>query len=484
LDNQGQILGNDSRLRRRAMAERDMEYRIERDTMGEVRVPRQAYYGAQTQRAVENFRVSGITFPRVFIRVLGMIKKHGAAVNRALGFLDTRFAKAIEKAAQEVEEGKLDDQFVIDIFQTGSGTSTNMNANEVIATRANELLTGKRDSSRPVHPNDHVNMGQSSNDVIPTAIHVGGVISISEELAPALNLLRRALQEKAVAFDSVVKIGRTHLQDAVPVRLGQEFGGYARQVELAVERVAGAQRCLAELALGGTAVGTGLNTHPEFAPRVIREITRETGYLFQEAVNHFEAQSARDGVVQASGLLKTVAVSLMKIANDIRWLSSGPRCGLGEINVPSLQPGSSIMPGKVNPVVPESVAQVAAQVMGNDTAITIGCQAGNFELNVMLPVIALNLFDSIKLLAGAATLFAEKCIRGLSANEKRCEAAIEESLAMCTALAPELGYEEAAAIAKEAYATGKTVREVAREKQVLSEERLTELLDPMKMTSG
>jgi len=413
-----------------------------------------------------------------------MIKKHGARVNGALGLLDTKLARAIEQGAHEVAAGKMDDQFVIDIFQTGSGTSTNMNANEVIATRANELLVGQKDTSRPVHPNDQVNMGQSSNDVIPTAIHVAAIVSMSEDLLPALKILHEALHKKAAAFDSIVKIGRTHLQDAVPIRLGQEFSGYARQVQLGVERVEGALASLAELALGGTAVGTGLNTHPEFASRVIEGISEETGYPFREAANHFEAQSAQDGVVQASGALKTVAVSLMKIANDIRWLSSGPRCGLGEINIPSLQPGSSIMPGKVNPVIPESVAQVAAQVMGNDTAITIGCQAGNFQLNVMLPVMAHNLLSSIKLLGASARLFAEKCVNDLSANEERCRAVIEESLAMCTSLAPEIGYEEAAAIAKEAYATGKTVREVAAEKKVLPKKKLEALLDPMKMTSG
>jgi len=466
------------------MVDKETAYRIERDTMGEVQVPLEAYYGAQTQRAVENFQVSGITFPRVFIRALGMIKKHGARVNGALGLLDTKLARAIEQGAHEVAAGKMDDQFVIDIFQTGSGTSTNMNANEVIATRANELLVGQKDTSRPVHPNDQVNMGQSSNDVIPTAIHVAAIVSMSEDLLPALKILHEALHKKAAAFDSIVKIGRTHLQDAVPIRLGQEFSGYARQVQLGVERVEGALASLAELALGGTAVGTGLNTHPEFASRVIEGISEETGYPFREAANHFEAQSAQDGVVQASGALKTVAVSLMKIANDIRWLSSGPRCGLGEINIPSLQPGSSIMPGKVNPVIPESVAQVAAQVMGNDTAITIGCQAGNFELNVMLPVMAHNLLSSIKLLGASARLFAEKCVNDLSANEERCRAVIEESLAMCTSLAPEIGYEEAAAIAKEAYATGKTVREVAAEKKVLPKKKLEALLDPMKMTSG
>ena len=464
------------------MAVEKTEFRTEKDTMGEVQVPVEAYYGAQTQRAVENFPISGIRFPRVFIRAIGIIKKHAAMVNADLGLLDTRLSEAITQAADEVAAAKMDEQFVIDIFQTGSGTSTNMNANEVVATRANEILTGHKDTRNPVHPNDHVNMGQSSNDVIPAAIHVGAVVSITEDLLPALNVLRKALQEKAVAFDSIVKIGRTHLQDAVPIRLGQEFSGYVRQLQLGLERLEWAKGSLAELALGGTAVGTGLNTHPEFASRVIELTSKETGCSFREAENHFEAQAAQDAAVQTSGTLKTVAVSLTKIANDIRWLSSGPRCGLGEINIPALQPGSSIMPGKVNPVIPESVTQVAAQVMGNDTAITIGCQAGNFELNVMLPVIAHNLFQSIKLLAGAAKILAEKCVNGISANETRCRAIIESSLAMCTSLAPVIGYEQAAAIAKDAYATNKTVREVAKEKKILPKGKLEELLDPMKMT--
>ncbi|MDY6836396.1 MAG: class II fumarate hydratase [Thermodesulfobacteriota bacterium] len=464
------------------MIGKDVAYRIEKDTMGEVRVPQEAYYGAQTQRAVENFPLSGKRFPKVFVRALGLIKKHAAVVNQDLALLDGRLAVPIIEAADEVATGKLDEQFVIDIFQTGSGTSTNMNANEVIATRANEILTGHKDTRGPVHPNDHVNMGQSSNDVIPSAIHVAAVTSIGDSLVPALKTLHVALENKATAFDSIVKIGRTHLQDAVPIRLGQEFSGYARQIQLGVERVQWVAGHLAELALGGTAVGTGLNTPLGFASRVIKRISEETGYPFREADNHFEAQAAQDSVVQASGALKTVAVSLMKIANDIRWLSCGPRCGIGEIDIPPLQPGSSIMPGKVNPVIPEAVTQVAAQVMGNDTAITIGCQAGNFELNVMLPVMAYNLQSSISLLSAAARIFAEKCVDGISANETRCKAFIEESLAMCTALAPVIGYEQAAAIAKEAYATGKRVREVAMGRKVIPEEELEKLLDPANMT--
>ncbi|KPK31467.1 MAG: aspartate ammonia-lyase [Nitrospira bacterium SG8_3] len=464
------------------MVDEDLRFRSTKDTMGEVKVPVDAYYGAQTQRAVENFPVSGMRFPGNFIRALGLIKKYAAQVNAELGLLDAELARAVTKAADEVVEGKMDEQFVIDIFQTGSGTSTNMNANEVIATRANEILTGHKDAKNPVHPNDHVNMGQSSNDVIPTALHVAALTAINEELLPALQVLHESLQEKAAAFEDIVKIGRTHLQDAVPIRLGQEFSGHARQVELGMQRLEGVKGSLAELALGGTAVGTGLNTHPAFASQVIERISKETGSQFQEAENHFEAQAAQDGAIQASGTLKTVAVSLMKIANDIRWLSSGPRCGLGEINIPALQPGSSIMPGKVNPVIPEAVTQVAAQIIGNDTAITLGCQSGSFELNVMLPVIAHNLLQSIKLLGAATRIFAEKCVNGISANEARCKAFVENSLAMCTSLCPVIGYDEAAAIAKEAYATGKTIKEVALGKKILPEEKLEALLDPTKMT--
>lgn len=464
------------------MVDQDPGFRIEKDTLGEVQVPVDAYYGAQTQRAVDNFPVSGIRFPGVFIRALGLIKKYAAQVNAELGLLDAKLASAITGAADEVVAGEMDEQFVIDIFQTGSGTSTHMNANEVIATRANERLTGHKDVKNPIHPNDHVNMGQSSNDVIPTALHVAALTAINEKLLPALKVLHQSLQEKATAFEGIVKMGRTHLQDAVPMRLGQEFSGYARQVRLGMQRLEGVKGSLADLALGGTAVGTGLNTHPEFASRVIEWISRETGCRFQEAENHFEAQAAQDSAAQASGTLKTIAVSMTKIANDIRWLSSGPRCGLGEINIPALQPGSSIMPGKVNPVIPESVTQVAAQIIANDTAITIGCQAGHFELNAMLPVIAHNLLQSIKLLGAAAKIFAEKCVKGISANEARCQAFVENSLAMCTSLSPVIGYDRAAAIAKEAYATGKTIKEVAIGKKILPEEKLAELLDPNKMT--
>jgi fumarate hydratase, class II len=457
------------------------EFRVERDSMGEVKVPKSAYYGAQTQRAVDNFPVSGIGFPPRFIRALALIKHAAASANRDLGLLDAKLADTIHRAAQEVMEGKLGKEFVVDIFQTGSGTSTNMNANEVIANRALELL-GQERGSKGVHPNDHVNMSQSSNDVIPTAIHVSALEAIEKELLPALKGLHRALLQKAQAFDRIVKIGRTHLADATPIRLGQEFGGYARQIELAIERIEAAAKGLEELALGGTAVGTGINTHPEFPRRTIEHISRMTGLNFREAKNHFEAQAAKDAVVQVSGALKTLAVSFTKIANDLRWLSSGPRCGIGEIGLPDTQPGSSIMPGKVNPVMCESVLQVAAHVIGCDATITICGQAGNFELNVMMPIMALRLLEAITFSASVAKAFTEKCIVGIEANPERCEEMIEKSLAMVTALAPVIGYDAAAKIAKESFTTGKTVREVAREHKVLADDKLNKILDPWRMT--
>ncbi|HET9963709.1 MAG TPA: class II fumarate hydratase, partial [Nitrospiraceae bacterium] len=410
-----------------------------------------------------------------------LIKRAAASVNQSLNLLDKKSAEAIKQASTEVVEGCLDAEFPVDIFQTGSGTSTNMNTNEVISNRATELLGGAR-GSKLVHPNDHVNLGQSSNDVIPTAIHIAASESIQGQLIPALVRLETALAGKAQEFDHIVKIGRTHLQDATPVRLGQEFGGYARQIELGIARVRRAQEALSEVALGGTAVGTGLNCHPEFPAKVMAIISKETGCTFREARDHFEAQSAQDALVEASGALRTLAVSLMKIANDIRWLGSGPRCGLGEINLPETQPGSSIMPGKVNPVIAESVTMVCAQVIGNDVTVTVGGQAANFELIVMLPVMAYNLLQSIELLARASENFAAKCVEGIKANEERCRSLIEESLAMCTALAPEIGYEAAAKIAKDAYKSGKTVRQVALEQGVLPEQRLTQLLDPWRMT--
>jgi fumarate hydratase class II len=455
--------------------------RIERDTMGEVAVPAEAYYGVQTARAIRNFPISGLRFPRAFIRALGLIKWAAATVNASLGLLDQKAAEAIRKAGREVVEGRWDAEFPLDIFQTGSGTSTNMNANEVIANRASELLGGGRGTKR-IHPNDHVNLGQSSNDVIPTAIHVAAAELIERQLVPGLSRLHVALAVKARQFDKVVKIGRTHLQDATPIRLGQEFSGYARQVELGLARVRQAQRALSEVALGGTAVGTGLNTHPDFAKQVLSLVSKETRCRFVEAKNHFEAQSAQDGVVEASGALRTVAVSLMKIANDIRWLGSGPRCGLGEIILPDTQPGSSIMPGKVNPVIAESVTMVCAQVLGNDVTIAVAGQAANFELIVMLPVMAHNLLQSIELLGRVSENFSVRCVEGIRANERRCRDSIEQSLAMCTALAPAIGYDAAAKIAKEAYRTGRTVREIALGHEVLPEAELTKLLDPWRMT--
>ncbi len=457
--------------------------RMERDTMGELPVPSNAYYGVQTARAIENFPISDLRVPRAMIRAMGLIKGAAADVNYSLKLLEKKPAEAIKRAATEVVEGRLDAEFPVDIFQTGSGTSTNMNTNEVISNRATELLGGAR-GSKLVHPNDHVNLGQSSNDVVPTAIHIAASEAIQRQLIPALTRLHQALKAKAREFDKIVKIGRTHLQDATPVRLGQEFGGYARQIELGIARMKRAQAALSEVALGGTAVGTGLNCHPKFATKVLAIIAKETGCSFQEAVNHFEGQSAQDSLVEASGELRTLAVSLMKIANDIRWLGSGPRCGLGEINLPETQPGSSIMPGKVNPVIAESVTMVCAQVIGNDVTITVGGQAANFELIVMLPVMAYNLLQSIELLAAASTNFAAKCIDGIKANEERCRSLIEQSLAMCTALAPVIGYEAAAKLAKDAYKSGKTVREVAREQNVLPEKRLTQLLDPWRMTQA
>ena len=457
------------------------ENRVERDSMGEVKVPKTAYYGAQTQRAVENFPISGIGFPPRFVRALAIIKHAAASVNQELGLLDSKIADVIRAAASEVMEGKLDKEFVVDIFQTGSGTSTNTNANEVIANRALELI-GKERGSKEVHPNDHVNMSQSSNDVIPTAIHISALEAIQRELLPALKGLHRALNEKAKEFDRIVKIGRTHLADATPIRLGQEFGGYARQIELSIERLKSAAIGLEELALGGTAVGTGINTHPEFPSRTIKKISQMTELSLREAKNHFEAQAAKDAVVQVSGSLKTLAVSLTKIANDLRWLSSGPRCGIGEIGLPDTQPGSSIMPGKVNPVMCESVLQVAAHVMGCDATITLCGQAGNFELNVMMPIMALRLLEAIEFTANVVKAFTEKCVVGIEANEERCKEMVEQSLAMVTALAPVIGYDAAAKIAKESYATGKTVREIASAHKILPPDKLAKILDPWRMT--
>ncbi|MBP7587310.1 MAG: class II fumarate hydratase [Thermoanaerobaculia bacterium] len=458
--------------------------RIEKDSLGEIEVAGDAYWGAQTERARRNFPVSGLVFQRRFVAALGLIKGECAAVNAEMGIVDRALAEKIQAAALEVYDGKHDAHFPLDIFQTGSGTSTNMNANEVISNRAIEMLGGVVGSKKPVHPNDHVNAGQSSNDVIPTAIHVSAYAAIHEDLAPALARLHAALAAKAVEFDDIVKIGRTHLQDAVPVRLGQDFSGFAQQIENGIERLHAASPRLAELALGGTAVGTGLNAPPGFADAVIARMAKRSGHPFVPARNRFEAMAAKDAAVEASGALKTIAASLNKIANDLRWLASGPRCGIGEISLPSLQPGSSIMPGKVNPVIPEMTTMVAAQVVGNDATITIGGMTGNFELNVMMPVIAYNLLQSIQLLTSASNLLVDRCVGGITANRERCLELVERSLAMVTALAPRIGYDAAAAIAKESVATGKTVRELCVEKQILPPAELAAILDPYAQTEG
>ena len=457
------------------------EFRIEKDSLGEMKVPANAYYGAQTARAVENFPVSGLVFQRRFIYALGLIKRACARANMDAGDLEPRIGVAIVQAATEVMDGRWDGEFPIDIFQTGSGTSTNMNANEVIANRAAEIL-GLERGAKAVHPNDHVNMSQSSNDVIPTAIHVAAATAIAEALIPALEHLLAALQAKAVEFDPILKSGRTHLMDATPVRLGQEFGGYADQIARGVERVTHARDALLDLALGGTAVGTGINRRPQFPAKAIAYIVADTKLAFREARNHFEAQGARDGCVEASGEMKTIACSLMKIANDIRWLGSGPRAGLAEINLPATQPGSSIMPGKVNPVMCEAVTMVAAQVIGYDATIAFCGATGNFELNVMMPVMVYDLLQSIQLLASVSRVFTDKCVVGITANVERCLETVERNLAICTALAPRIGYDKAAAISKEAYATGRTVREVAKEWKVLPDDEIDALLDFRKMT--
>src|SRR6184192_3975807 len=461
---------------------KSVETRIEKDSMGEMAVPKDALYGASTQRAVLNFPVSGYRFSRAFIRALGLIKWGAAQANHDLGLLDAHRAALIVQAAEEVIEGKLDQHFPLDIFQTGSGTSTNTNANEVIANRCAQLAGKPIGSREPVHPNDHVNMGQSSNDVIPSAIHVSGAEQLKDCLVPALGKLHGALDAKTKEFWDIIKIGRTHLMDATPVRLGQEFSGYAQQIAYGKDRAEKAIEVLRELALGGTAVGTGLNRHVDLTGKMLRHIEQRTSITFREAKNHFEAQGGKDAVVEASGHLKTIAVSLFKIANDIRWLGSGPRCGIGEIQLPATQPGSSIMPGKVNPVMCESVMMVSAQVIGNDATITWAGANGNFELNVMMPVMAHDLLESIRLLANVADVFCDKCVRGIVANEERCRELIELSMAMVTSLAPRIGYDRAAEIAKESVRTGRTVREIARQNKVLPEKELERALDPIKMT--
>ncbi|MDE2778484.1 MAG: class II fumarate hydratase [Chloroflexota bacterium] len=456
------------------------DVRIERDSMGQMEVPADALYGASTMRAVLNFPISDLRFPRTFIRALGLIKQSAARTNMSLGVLDETIGNAIIEAAQEVIDGKLDNHFVLDVFQTGSGTSTNTNANEVIANRASQILGGDL-GSRIVHPNDNVNLGQSSNDVIPTTIHLAALIAIKEDLIPGLEFLRDELQQKADEFWPVIKTGRTHLQDATPVRLGQEFLGYAGQAENGIRRLRRAQEALAEVALGGTAVGTGVNTHPEFSVRTCRTISEVAGVNIRETDNHFQAQAALDGIVEASGELRTIAISLHKIANDIRFIACGPRAGLGEITVPEVQPGSSIMPGKVNPVISESVIQVAAHVVGNDAAVTLAGQGGYFELNTMMPVAAYNLLQSISLLAASANNFAEQCVKGIEATDVG-PAMVEKGLMLGTALAPAIGYDAAAAIAKEAASTGQTIREVATLRTEITEGQLDELLNPEEMT--
>ena len=468
------------------------EMRTERDSMGTVEVPSDAYYGAQTQRAVENFPISGWQLPGTMISAMGLEKYACGVANRDLGKLtgtgkqplNDDQVTALLDAALEVADGKLLDKFPVDVFQTGSGTSSNMNINEVISNRATELAGGDRMSEQKlVHPNDHVNMGQSTNDTFPTAIHVAVANTIETSLLPALQRLHKALSEKAEQWDRVIKIGRTHLMDATPLRLGQEFGGFARQIELSIQRAQAARDAVLELPVGGTAVGSGINTHPEFGSRVAAVLAEKTGIPFVDAVNHFEANAQRDALVQSHGDLKTVAQTLFNLANNIRWLGSGPRCGFYEVALPSRQPGSSIMPGKVNPVMCESMMQLTARVMGNDTCITVsGAAGGNFQLNIMMPVMAHTALESIHLLASGVEAFIDFCIDGMEANEQACEASVEQSLSMCTSLNPLIGYEMAAKLAKEAFASGQTIRELCLEKGILPEETLTEALDPWRMT--
>ena len=456
-------------------------YRRERDSMGEFKVPSDAYYGANTMRAVLNFPISELRFSRSFIEAVANIKLAAAQTNMELGLLENNLGEAIIKAATEVAAGDFDDQFVVDIFQTGSGTSTNMNVNEVISNRAIEILGGEIGSKTPVHPNDHVNIGQSSNDVIPTAIHLAAVGAIKNSLVPSLEKLEKSLSKKAEEFMPIIKTGRTHLQDATPVRLGQEFLGHAGQIQRGIERSNHALKELAEVALGGTAVGTGVNTHPEFATKVCKRLSRSLGVEIKETENHFQSQSTLDNVVESSGSMKTIAVSLMKIANDIRWMGSGPRGGFGEIELPEVQPGSSIMPGKVNPVIPESVCQVSAQVIGNDATVSIAGQSGNFEINVMMPVAAYNFLQSIELLARASENLADQCVDGLKATDKGPEM-VERGLAIVTTLVPHIGYDASADIAHKAQATGQTVLEVAIIETDLEESELREILNPESMT--
>ncbi len=455
-----------------------MKYRIEKDSMGDVKVPAQALYAAQTQRAVENFPVSGLRFPRGFIRALGLIKGSAASANRQLKLLNAPMASAIDAASREVAQGQYDTHFPLDIFQTGSGTSTNMNANEVIATLASKKLRGK------VHPNDHVNMSQSSNDVIPAAIHVSAALEVKETLIPALKHLKAALDKKAKQLDGVVKTGRTHLMDAMPVRVGQEISGWSAQIGHGIARIEAVSPRLAELALGGTAVGTGINAHPKFGAAVAAELSKRTGIRFARSRNYFESLSSQDAAVELSGQLKTVAVSITKIANDLRWMNSGPNAGLSEIRLPSLQPGSSIMPGKVNPVIPESALMVCAQVIGNDATIAAAGASGSFQLNVMLPVIAYNLLQSIEILSNASRLLADKAIAGFTVNAEKTSELVEKNPIMVTALNPIVGYEMGAKIAKRAYAENRKLIDVAAEMTNLPKAKLKKLLNPRKLTEG
>jgi fumarate hydratase, class II len=468
------------------------EYRTEHDSMGDVQVPAQAYYGAQTQRAVDNFPISGDGLAPEMIHALGLVKLAAGLVNRDLGKLsrsgknrlNDKQVDALLTAAKEVVQGKFDDQFPIDVYQTGSGTSSNMNANEVISNRAIEILGGDRFSlEKPIHPNDHVNMGQSTNDMFPTAIHVAVAASIHSQLVPALKRFADELTKKAKAWDKIIKIGRTHLADATPLRLGQEFGGFARQLVLSVERAQRALAAVLELPAGGTAVGTGINTHPEFGRRVAAALAQETEIPFIEAVDHFEANAQRDGLVECHGQLRTIASTLFNVANNIRWLGSGPRCGFYEVKLPDRQPGSSIMPGKVNPVMCESMMQVTARVMGNDQTVAIsGATGGQFQLNIMMPVMGHATLESVRLLAGVTNAFVDFCAEEMEANAEACEASVEKSLSMVTSLNPHIGYEKAAQLAKEAFKTGKTIRELCREKAILPEATLNEALDPFRMT--
>ncbi len=453
------------------------QFRKESDSMGQMSVPKDALYGAQTARAVENFPISKLRFNRSFIEALGVIKFSAAKANLSLKLISGDVGNSIMKAANEVISGKHDSEFVVDIFQTGSGTSSNMNANEVISTLANKFIKGKT----KVHPNDHVNLCQSSNDVIPTAMHISVYSLILNSLVPNLKILEKELSLKARKFDKIFKIGRTHLQDATPITLGQEFGGYASMVSKSIEFIKQTSSNLSELAQGGTAVGTGINSHPKFGKKVAIEISKKVGIKFKEASNHFEAQASKDALVLTSGALKTLATSLMKIGNDIRWLGSGPRCGFGEISVPAIQPGSSIMPGKVNPVLAESLTQVCAQVIGNDLTISIAGQSGNFELNVMMPVMAHNMIESVEILSNVSAVFAKDCVSGIEVNKDQCESTIEKSLAMCTSLAPVIGYDKAAAVAKKAFNENKTVREVVDENKILEKKEAARILDPKTM---